>query len=174
MSWQKQQAKIRMNIAECLLSKHPRQKRVLEYVAEKAGWKKPVAPGRGRGIAIHESFGSVVAHVAEVSITKNKTLKVHKVVCAIDCGQVVNPDTIKAQMEGCVVFGLTAALYGEITFEKGRVKQRNFHDYSMVRMNEMPEVEVHILIVRKKWAAWENPVYLLCSGCDECTIYSNR
>ena len=103
-----------------LLSNSPRQKRVLEYVAEKAGWKNPVATGRGKGIAIHESFGSVVAHVAEVSITKNKTLKVHKVVCAIDCGQVVNPDTIKAQMEGCIVFGLTAALYGEITFEKGR------------------------------------------------------
>ena len=93
-----------------LLSKHPRQKRVLEFVAEKAGWKTPVSAGRGRGIAIHESFGSVVAQVAEVSITKNKTLKVHKVVCAIDCGQVVNPDTIKAQMEGCIVFGLDGCL----------------------------------------------------------------
>ena len=89
-----------------LLEKHPRYLKVLDTVAEKSGWKKPVAPGRGRGIAIHESFGSIVAHVAEVSITKNKTLKVHKVVCAIDCGQIVNPDTIKAQMEGCVVFGL--------------------------------------------------------------------
>ena len=134
-----------MNIAECYWTNIPRYKRVLELVAEKAGWKTPVAPGRGRGIAIHESFGSMVAHVAEVSITKNKTLKVHKVVCAIDCGQVVNPDTIKAQMEGCVVFGLTAALYGEITFEKGRVKQGNFHNYKMVRMNEMPVVEVHIV-----------------------------
>ena len=140
-----------------LLSKHPRQKRVLEYVAEKAGWKTPLPAGRGRGIAIHESFGSVVAHVAEVSITKNKTLKVHKVVCAIDCGQVVNPDTVKAQMEGCIVFGLTAALYGEITFEKGRVKQRNFHDYSMVRMNEMPEVEVHILDSKEKMGGVGEP-----------------
>ena len=133
-----------------LLGKHPRQKRLLEYVAEKADWKTPVAPGRGRGIAIHESYGSVVAYVAEVSITKEKTLKVNKVVCAIDCGQVVNPDTVKAQMEGGVVFGLTAALYGEITFEKGRVKQRNFHDYRMLRMNEMPEVEVHILDSKEK------------------------
>ncbi len=140
-----------------LLSKHPREKRVLEYVAEKAGWKTPVAPGRGRGIAIHESFGSVVAHVAEVSITKNKTLKVHKVVCVIDCGQVVNPDTIKAQMEGCVVFGLTAALYGEITFENGRVKQSNFHDYRMVRMNEMPKVEVHILDSNEKMGGVGEP-----------------
>ena len=128
-----------------LLDKHPRYLKVLDKVAEKSGWKNPVAPGRGRGIAIHESFGSIVAHVAEVSITKNKTLKVHKVVCAIDCGQIVNPDIIKAQMEGCVVFGLTAALYGEITFEKGRVKQGNFNNYKMVRMNEMPVVEVHII-----------------------------
>ncbi|MEP7372931.1 MAG: xanthine dehydrogenase family protein molybdopterin-binding subunit [Chitinophagaceae bacterium] len=128
-----------------LLEKHPRFLRVLDTVAEKSGWKNPLPPGRGRGIAIHESFGSVVAHVAEVSITKNKTLKVHKVVGAIDCGQIVNPDIIKAQMEGCVVFGLTAALYGEITFEKGRVKQGNFNNYKMVRMNEMPVVEVHIV-----------------------------
>ena len=140
-----------------LMSKHPRQKRVLEFVAEKAGWKTPVAPGRGRGIAVHESFGSVVAQVAEVSITKNKTLKVHKVVCAIDCGQVVNPDTIKAQMEGCVVFGLTAALYGEITFDKGRVMQSNFHDYRMVRMNEMPVVEVHIMNSTEKMGGVGEP-----------------
>ena len=140
-----------------LLEKHPRFLRVLDTVAEKSGWKNPVAPGRGRGIAIHESFGSVVAHVAEVSITKNKTLKVHKVVCAIDCGQVVNPDTIKAQMEGCVVFGLTAALYGEITFEKGRVVQGNFHDYKMVRMNEMPVVEVHIIDSTEKMGGVGEP-----------------
>lgn len=140
-----------------LLEKHPRILKVLDTVAEKAGWKNPVAIGRGRGIAIHESFGSVVAHVAEVSITKNNTLKVHKVVTAIDCGQVVNPDTIKAQMEGCVAFGLTAALYGEITFEKGRVKQRNFHDYRMLRMNEMPLVEVHILDSKEKMGGVGEP-----------------
>jgi isoquinoline 1-oxidoreductase beta subunit len=140
-----------------LMSKHPRHKRVLELVAEKAGWKKPLLPGRGRGIAIHESFGSIVAHVAEVSITNNKTLKVHKVVCAIDCGQIVNPDIIKAQMEGCVVFGLTAALYGEITFEKGRVKQGNFHNYKMVRMNEMPVVEVHIVESTEKMGGVGEP-----------------
>jgi isoquinoline 1-oxidoreductase beta subunit len=140
-----------------LLEKHPRLTRVLDLVAEKAGWNKPVTPGRGRGIAIHESFGSVVAHVAEVSITKNNTLKVHKVVCAIDCGQIVNPDTIKAQMEGCIAFGLTAALYGEITFEKGRVKQRNFHNYKMLRMNEMPQVEVHILESTEKMGGVGEP-----------------
>ena len=140
-----------------LLEKQPRFLRVLDTVAEKAGWKNPVAPGRGRGIAIHESFGSVVAQVAEVSITKSKTLKVHKVFCAIDCGQIVNPDIIKAQMEGCVVFGLTAALYGEITFEKGRVMQGNFNNYKMVRMNEMPVVEVHIVESTEKMGGVGEP-----------------
>src|SRR5258705_3849896 len=139
-----------------LMDKSPRQKKVLEYVAEKAGWKNPLPAGRGKGIAVHESFGSVVAMVAEVSITKNN-LKVHKVTVAIDCGQVVNPDTIKAQMEGCVVFGLTAALYGEISFENGRVKQRNFHDYKMVRMNEMPVVEVHIMDSKEKMGGVGEP-----------------
>jgi isoquinoline 1-oxidoreductase beta subunit len=128
-----------------LLGEHSRHRRVLELVAEKAGWGKPLPEGRGRGVALHESFGSFLAHVAEVSISKDGKLRVHRIVCAIDCGPLVNPDTVRAQMEGGAVFGLTAALYGEITFEKGRVKQRNFHDYPMVRMNEAPEVEVHIV-----------------------------
>jgi isoquinoline 1-oxidoreductase beta subunit len=128
-----------------LMSKHPRHKKVLEFVAEKAGWGKPLPEGRGRGIAMHESFGSFLAHVAEVSVSKAGQIKVHRVICAIDCGPVVNPDTLKAQMEGAVVFALTALLYGEISFEMGRVKQRNFHDYAMVRMTEMPQVEAHIV-----------------------------
>jgi isoquinoline 1-oxidoreductase subunit beta len=128
-----------------LLAKQPRHKRVLEVVADKAGWGKSLPQGRGRGIAVHESFGSFLAHVVEVSVSPEQGLKVHRVVCAIDCGPVVNPDTIRAQMEGAAVFGLTAALYGEISFENGRVKQRNFHDYKMLRMDEMPEVEAHIV-----------------------------
>jgi isoquinoline 1-oxidoreductase beta subunit len=128
-----------------LLGKHPRHKRVLETVAEKAGWGTPLPEGRARGIAVHESFGSYVAHVAEVSVSPEGKPRIHRVVCAVDCGPVVNPDTVRAQMEGCIVLGLTAALYGEITFEKGRVKQRNFHDYPMLRMNEMPVVEAHIV-----------------------------
>ena len=140
-----------------LLEKHPRLLKVLDTVAQKAGWAKPAAPGRGKGIAIHESFGSVVAHVAEVSITPNKTLKVHKMVCAIDCGQVVNPDTVTAQMEGCIAFGLTAALYGEITFENGKVKQSNFNNYKMLRINEMPQVEVHILDSTEKMGGVGEP-----------------
>ena len=92
-----------------------------------------------------ESFNSFIAQIAEVSIGNGGEPRVHKVWCAVDCGVPVNPDVIRAQMEGCIAFGLTAALYGEITFEKGRVKQRNFHDYPMLRMHEMPVVETHIV-----------------------------
>jgi isoquinoline 1-oxidoreductase beta subunit len=140
-----------------LLGKDSRHLRVLETVAEKAGWGKPPPEGRGRGIALHESFGSFVAHVVEVSLSPQGKLKIHRVVCAIDCGQVVNPDTVRAQLEGGTVFGLTAALYGEITFEKGRVKQRNFHDYRMLRMHEMPVVEAHIVPSKDKMGGVGEP-----------------
>jgi isoquinoline 1-oxidoreductase beta subunit len=128
-----------------LLEKHPRHAGALKLAAEKAGWGKPLPKGVGRGIAVHESFGSFVAQVAEVSVDKEGHAKVHRVVIAVDCGQVVNPDTVAAQMEGGMVYGLTAALYGEINIENGRVKQRNFYDYKMLRMNEMPKCEVHIV-----------------------------
>ncbi len=128
-----------------LLSKQLRHKAALELAADKAGWGKPLPKGRGRGIAVHSSFGSIVAQVAEVSVSGEGKVKVHRVVCAIDCGMVVNPNTIEAQMEGAIVYGLTAALYGAITFENGRVQQSNFHDYPMLRMDEMPVVEVHIV-----------------------------
>jgi isoquinoline 1-oxidoreductase beta subunit len=128
-----------------LLVKHPRHLGVLELAAQKAGWGKPLPPGHARGIAVHESFGSWIAQVAEVSASKDGTVSVHRVVCAIDCGRVVNPDTIKAQMESGIVFGLTAALHGAITIKDGRVEQSNFHDYKMLRMNEMPKVEVYIV-----------------------------
>jgi isoquinoline 1-oxidoreductase beta subunit len=128
-----------------LLAKHPRHAGALKLAAEKAGWGKPLPKGMGRGIAVHESFGSYVAEVAEVSVDKNGHVKVHRVVIACDCGQVVNPDTVIAQMEGGMVYGLTAALYGEINIENGGVKQRNFYDYKMLRMNEMPKCEVYIV-----------------------------
>ncbi|MFH1027707.1 MAG: xanthine dehydrogenase family protein molybdopterin-binding subunit [Pseudomonadota bacterium] len=128
-----------------LLAKHPRTLNVLETAAEKAGWGKPLPRGHGRGIAVHESFGSFVAQVAEVSIDKKGLLKVHRVVCAIDCGRIVNPDTIKAQMESGITFGLSAALFGEITLKNGRVEQGNFHDYQLVRMQGMPRVEAYII-----------------------------
>jgi len=117
---------------------------VLNEAAEKFGWDKPLAKGHARGIAVHESFGSYVAQVAEVSIENGK-IRVHRVVAAIDCGIFVNPETIRAQIEGGIVYGLSAALHGEITFKDGRVVQSNFHDYPVVRMNEMPVVEVHIV-----------------------------
>ncbi len=132
-----------------LLSKHPRHRGVLELAAGKAGWGKPLPKGRGRGVALHESFGSFVAQVAEVSIGAEGKVRVHRVVCAIDSGVRVNPDTIKAQMESGIVFGLSAALYGQITFKNGRVEQGNFDDYPMIRLKEMPEVEVHMVPSRK-------------------------
>src|SRR4030042_3883492 len=133
-----------------LLVKHPRHLGVLKLAVEKTGWEKPPPKGHGRGIAVHESFGSFVAQVAEVSVNPSGKVHVHKVVCAIDCGRIVNPDTIKAQMESGIVFGLSAVLHGEITFKNGRVDQSNFHDYPLLRMNEMPVVEVHIVPSEEK------------------------
>jgi isoquinoline 1-oxidoreductase beta subunit len=128
-----------------LLGRHPRHKGVLDLAAQKADWGRPLPPGRARGVAMHESFGSFVAQVAEVSVNPAGKVHVHRVVCAIDCGKIVNPDTVAAQMESGIVFGLSAALYGAITFKNGRVEQRNFNDYPVLRMNEMPKVEVYIL-----------------------------
>ncbi len=128
-----------------LLAKHPRNLNVLRTVAEKAGWGKGLPQGRARGIAVHECFGSYVAQVAEVSLEKNGTIKVHRVVCAVDCGRIVNPDTIKAQMESGIIFGLSAALYGALTFKNGRVEQGNFDSYPLVRMSAAPMIEVHIV-----------------------------
>jgi isoquinoline 1-oxidoreductase beta subunit len=122
-----------------------RLKGVLELAAERSGWGKPLPKGRARGIACHFSFHTYVAQVAEVSVGKNGAVRVHRVVCAVDCGQPINPDGVKAQMESGIVYGLTAALKGEITIEKGRVQQSNFHDYEMLRINEMPVSEVHIV-----------------------------
>lgn len=129
-----------------LLAKEPRLLGVVNLAADKAGWNNPLPAGRYRGIAVVESFGSFVAEVAEISIDrKAKTVEVHKVVAAVDCGRYVNPQTIRAQTEGGIIYGLTAALKGEITIANGRVEQSNFNDYDMVRINEAPEIEVHIV-----------------------------
>ena len=127
-----------------LLEKHPRHKAVLELAADKAGWGSPLPQGRARGIAVAESFGSFVAQVAEVSLEDDRP-RVHRVVIAADVGTVVNPNQVVAQMEGAMVYGLSAALYGEITLKDGKVEQSNFNDYPVVRMNEMPVVEVHLV-----------------------------
>jgi isoquinoline 1-oxidoreductase beta subunit len=121
-----------------------RLKGVLELVAARSDWSKPLPPGRGRGIACHFSFDSYVAEVAEASVEKGQ-VQVHRVVVAIDCGRVVNPDAVKAQMEGCIVYGLSAALKGAITIADGRCQQSNFHDFEVLRLPEMPVVEVHLV-----------------------------
>lgn len=127
-----------------LLANHPRQLAVLNAVAELSNWSTPPAAGRGRGVAIQESFGSIVAEVAEVSV-ENGTVRVHDVWCAIDCGFAVHPEGVKAQMESGINYGLTAALYGEITFTDGKVDQSNFHDYQILRINEAPRIHVTIV-----------------------------
>ena len=128
-----------------LLQQHPRHRKVLEVAAEAAGYGQNLPEGRALGIAVQESFGSIVAEIAEVSIGDDNQVVVHKVTCAIDCGWAVNPDTVEAQVESGIIFGLTAAMYGEITIENGRVAQNNFPDYEMVRMATTPEIEVHIV-----------------------------
>jgi isoquinoline 1-oxidoreductase beta subunit len=132
-----------------LLKDHPRHLGVLNLAAEKAGWGSAPPAGRFRGLAVHESFGSWVAEVAEVSVAGNR-VRVHRVVCAVDCGTCVNPEGVRAQMESGVVFGLSAALHGAITLKNGRVEQSNFHDYEVLRLDQMPTVEVHIVPSREK------------------------
>src|SRR5262249_42480154 len=126
-----------------MLKDQPRVLRTLELAASKANWGSPAPAGRARGIAVHESFGSVCAQVAEVSLAGGE-VKVHKVIAAFDCGLVVNPLTVEAQVQSAIAYGLSAALYDQITLKNGRVEQSNFHDYRVLRMNEMPVVEVYL------------------------------
>jgi isoquinoline 1-oxidoreductase subunit beta len=128
-----------------LLDKSPRAKAVLDLAAEKAGWGQVLPKGSGRGISLQFVFGSYLAQVAEVEVSKEGAVRVRRVVCAVDCGTVVNPDTVQAQIQSGIIFGATAALYGEITLKNGRVEQTNFDTYQMFRMNEAPAIEVHIL-----------------------------
>jgi isoquinoline 1-oxidoreductase beta subunit len=125
-------------------SKHARHRAVLTLVRERSGWDKPPPKGHGRGVAVHESFGSVCAHVVEVSV-QDKRIRVHRVTSAIDCGTAVNPLTIEAQVQSAMVYGLSAALYGKITLANGRVEQGNFTDYPVLRIDEMPQMSVHIV-----------------------------
>jgi isoquinoline 1-oxidoreductase beta subunit len=134
-----------VDFRRALLRDHPRHLGVLDLVAEKAGWGTPLPEGRYRGIAVHESFNSYVAQVAEVSVRPDGGTKVERVVCAVDCGIAVNPDVIRAQMEGGIGFGLGAILKSEITLDQGRVVQDNFDGYEVLTIDEMPQVEVHIM-----------------------------
>jgi isoquinoline 1-oxidoreductase subunit beta len=126
-----------------LLGKSPRAKAVLELAAAKAGWGQPLPKGSGRGVSLQFVFGSYLAQVAEVEVAKDGSVRVRRVVCAMDCGTVVNPDTVQAQLQSGTNFGVTAALYGEITLKDGRVEQTNFDTYQMLRLNEAPVIEVH-------------------------------
>jgi isoquinoline 1-oxidoreductase subunit beta len=128
-----------------LLDKTPRAKAVLELAAEKAGWGQPLPERIGRGVSVQHAFATYLAQVAEVEVSRDGAVRVRRVVCAVDCGTVVNPDTVQAQIQSAVIFGITAALYGQITLKDGRVEQTNFDTYQMLRMNEAPAIEVYII-----------------------------
>ncbi|WP_437718294.1 xanthine dehydrogenase family protein molybdopterin-binding subunit [Sorangium sp. So ce448] len=139
-----------------LLKDKPRHANALKVAAEKAGWGTAPAPGRARGLAMHESFGSIIAEVAEVSIEKGR-IRVHSVTCSVDCGTAVNPLGIEAQIQGSVAFGLTAALYGKINIAEGKVQESNFHDYPMLRMFDMPRIAVHLIPSKAKMGGIGEP-----------------
>jgi isoquinoline 1-oxidoreductase beta subunit len=139
-----------------LLKDKPRHGAALALAADKAGWNTPLPAGRARGMAVHESFGSIVAQVAEISVDHGR-IRVHAVTCAVDCGTVVNPLGIEAQVQGSVAFGLSAALYGKLSFVGGRLQESNFHDYPVVRMHEMPKVSVHVIPSKAKMGGIGEP-----------------
>jgi isoquinoline 1-oxidoreductase beta subunit len=129
-----------------LLGKAPRARAVLDRAAKEAGWGQPLPAGQGRGVSLlYSAWGSYLAQVAEVAVSPAGELRVNRVVCVVDCGQVVNPDTAVAQMEGGIVFGLTAALWSEISIKNGRVQQSSFPDYRIMRLNECPKIDVHLI-----------------------------
>jgi isoquinoline 1-oxidoreductase subunit beta len=128
-----------------LLDKTPRAKAVLALAAEKAGWGQPLPERAGRGVSVQYVFATYMAQVAEVEVSKDGVVRVRRVVCAVDCGTVVNPDTVQVQIQSAINFGITAALHGEITLKDGRVEQANFDTYQMLRINEAPDIEVHIV-----------------------------
>jgi isoquinoline 1-oxidoreductase beta subunit len=132
-----------------LLDKSPRAKGVLDLAADKAGWGRALPKGSGRGVSLQFVFGSYLAQVAEVEVSKDGAVRVRRVVCAVDCGTVVNPNTVEAQIQSGIIFGVTAALYGEITLKNRRVEQSNFDTYQTLRMNEAPVIEVHIVKSRE-------------------------
>ena len=155
-----------------LLNKAPRHKAALELAAEKAGWGTPLPKGRGRGIAVMECFGSILAQVTEVTVSAQGAVKVDRVVCSVDTGWVINPDIIVAQMEGGIVYGLAAALKGEITIHNGRVVQKHFGDYPVMRHNEMPTIEVHIVKSTETPGGIGEPSTALAAGSLVNAIYA--
>jgi isoquinoline 1-oxidoreductase beta subunit len=130
---------------DLLKDKSPRAANVLEVATRAAGWGEPLPKGEGRGVSVMHAFGSYLSMVAQVAVDSDGQVTVKRVVCAVDCGMTVNPKTVQAQIEGGVVFGISAVLYGEITLKDGRVEQSNFTDYRVLRMNETPPIEVHLV-----------------------------
>ena len=143
LAWAAKQDAVAYRLA--LLDQSPRAKAVLELAAQKAGWGRPLPERVGRGVSLQFAFANYIAQVAEVEVSKNGTVRVRRVVCAVDCGTVVNPDTVQAQIQGAIIFGITASLYGQITLRNGRVEQTNFDTYQILRINEAPAIEVYII-----------------------------
>jgi len=146
-----------LEFRRALMSKHPKHLAVLNAAAEKGDWGKPLPPGVHRGIAQFMGYGSYSAAVAEVSVSAQGKLKVHRLVLALNCGHAVNPDQIAAQVEGSVAYGLTAALFGECTIDKGRIAELNFHNYRILRLAEMPKVETVIVPTYDFWGGVGEP-----------------
>lgn len=154
-----------------LLKDHPRHLAALNLAAEKAQWDSPLPVGVFRGLAVHESFGSYVAEVAEISVIEGE-VKVHRVVCAVDCGLVVNPESLVAQMESGIAFGLGATLTSKISLKDGQIVQSNFHDYQVLRMSQMPKVEVHIVQSTEKMGGAGEPAVPPVAGAVCNAIYT--
>jgi isoquinoline 1-oxidoreductase beta subunit len=152
-----------LEFRRALMGKYPKHLGVLNAVAEKAGWGKPLPPGVFRGIAQFMGYGSYSAAVAEVSVSAQGKIKVHRMVLAINCGHAVNPDQIAAQVEGSVAYGLSAALYGENTVDKGRMVEQNFDRYEIVRLREMPKVETVIVPSYDFWGGVGEPTICVVS-----------
>jgi len=155
-----------------LLAEKPRHLRALKAAAEMAGWGKAPASGRARGLAVHESFGSIIAQVAEVSVDGDKEIHVHKVACAVDCGTAINPLGIEAQVQGAIAFGLSAVLHSELTLKDGRVEQSNFHDYRVLRLPDMPEVSVRVLESDAKMGGIGEPATAPISAAVANAVYA--
>ncbi|HEX9577267.1 MAG TPA: xanthine dehydrogenase family protein molybdopterin-binding subunit [Myxococcales bacterium] len=149
-----------------------RHARALRLAADKAGWGKPAPAGHARGVAVHESFGSIIAQVAEVSVDSDRSIRVHKVTCAVDCGQTINPLGIEAQVQGAIAYGLSAVLYSAVTLKDGRVEQSNFHDYLVLRMPDMPKVEVNIVESDAKMGGIGEPATAPVSAAVANAVYA--
>jgi isoquinoline 1-oxidoreductase beta subunit len=161
-----------LEFRSALLAAKPRHLRALKTAAEKAGWSTPPPKGRARGLAMHESFGSIIAQVAEVSVDATKEIHVHKVTCTVDCGMAINPLGIEAQVQGAMAYGLSAVLRSELTLKQGRVEQSNFHDYQVLRLPDMPEVSVHILESDAKMGGIGEPAAAPISAAVANAVYA--